>query len=529
MKGRLFNFLRQSAAAVVFCCVAAGAVAAQGTPSSEVIKPRSTADDLLMFSQVLNQIRVNHPDSIDMHDLFIAAIEGMVGAADPHSFVIPAIRLNAAKQKEFMEGRLLPVPVAFKFLGETPIVAAVASGSRAAVQDILPGDELVAIDSRPVEARSVPELEIVLAGPKKSRVTLTFERRRLDGSLVRLDRIVAREEVEDESAVPVAYLRPDQTGYIRVTTFINENTARQVATALSRLESAGMTRLVLDLRDNGGGRIDQATQVASNFLPDGSVVYTSVGRKPEIASVGKVKRVGSRRETHYPVLVLVNAGTASASELLAGALQDHDRAIIFGQPTFGKALLMQGFPLADGSMMMLVVGQIKTPCGRVVQRQYHAISRRNYFRLAMEDRDTVGRPSCKTDKGRTVYGGGGIVPDIRIRESDGDPLWLSKIRESGMLTEWVGGWVTENRANLVNVEALDSDGLVTAGDLQKFRAFAETRGLPAPPGGDDLLERELLKEVGYSRFGPAGYYRAIATRDETITAAVRALIAKGSP
>src|SRR3982750_232022 len=155
-----------------------------------------------------------------------------------------------------------------------------------------------------------------------------------------------------------------------------------------------------------GARVAEAAHGAGEFLPRGAIVYTSEGRKPEITDTGRVKRSFFRSERRYPIVVMVNAGTASASELVAGALQDHDRALIVGRPTFGKSLLMRGFPMSDGSLLMLVVGPVRSPCGRVVQRQYRSITRRGYYRMARADRDTTGRPSCKTDAGRTVYGGG---------------------------------------------------------------------------------------------------------------------------
>jgi len=159
--------------------------------TQRAIRPRSTAEDLQMFSQVLNQIRVNHPDSIDMHELLMAAVEGMVRAADPHSFVIPAVRLDPAREAAWMDGKLFPVPVAFWYIGGDPVVVSVAAGSRAASLDILPGDQLVAIDHKPVAATSANELEIFLAGAKGAPVALTFERRRLDGSIAHLDRVVS--------------------------------------------------------------------------------------------------------------------------------------------------------------------------------------------------------------------------------------------------------------------------------------------------------------------------------------------------
>src|SRR4051812_12414850 len=225
------NESRQPAArpAVLLALAAALAfpmtVSAQDTTSRSPLRPRTTAEDLMMFSQVLNQIRVNHPDSLDMHELFMAAIEGMIHAADPHSFVIPAIRLNPAKATAFREGKLYPVPVNFRLVDGAPVVVSVEPGSKAAEQDILIGDELVAIDGRAVDAASTTELEIGLAGAKNTPVTLGLERRRIDGSLARVDRIVRRERVDEATAVPAAFMLDPQTGYVRITTFVSDKVA----------------------------------------------------------------------------------------------------------------------------------------------------------------------------------------------------------------------------------------------------------------------------------------------------------------
>src|SRR4051812_19495847 len=164
------------------------AASAQAAPSA-VVK-RTAYEDLQMFGQVLNQIRVNHPDSVDAHELFMAAIEGMIRAADPHSYVLPAVRLVPGKEKALREGKLVPVPVTFGYVGGAPVVVSVAAGSAAGQLDILPGDELITIDGTPVSAESEQELSIFLSGPRGSLVALAFERRRADGSLTTLQRAV---------------------------------------------------------------------------------------------------------------------------------------------------------------------------------------------------------------------------------------------------------------------------------------------------------------------------------------------------
>jgi carboxyl-terminal processing protease len=501
----------------------ASALVAQDTA---VVKRRTVYDDLQMFSQVLNQIRVNHPDSVDTHELFLAAIQAMVRAADPHSFVLVATKDASKKAEQYRQGKLDPVPIEFEFVGGSPVVVAVAPGSQAAGLDILPGDELVAVDSQAVRAEGPEELEIELAGPKKSTVLLRLDRRRLDGSLATLERTVKRQRVEDDvSAVAGAFPLDGSTGYLRIITFQSERVADDVRAALSRLESQGMQRLVLDLRDNGGGVVKQAAAVAGEFLPAGTVVYMSEGRKQELNDTVRVKRSFWKKEKRYPLVVLVNSGTASASELLAGALQDHDRGLIVGRPTFGKSFIMQAFPLADGSLIELVIGRFRTPCGRVVQRAYRGMTTREYYRLASAARDTAGLPSCHTDAGRIVYGGGGIFPDVPLSPGAGRPLWLARVYEQDLPLQWVGAYVTEHRAELGQAEAFERNPELAANALAQFRQFAVVQGveIPEAPEVDETIRRMLIREVAAVAFGQDVYYRVAARMDPQVSAAVAAL------
>jgi carboxyl-terminal processing protease len=502
---------------------------AQQPQASGVLQRRSLADDMMMFSQVLNQIRVNHPDSIDTHDLVLAAVMGMVRAADPHSFVIPSVRLEPGKERAFREGKLYPVPLEFAFRGGSPVVVSVASGSRAAQQDILPGDELVGIEGAAVMAESAEELAIVLAGPRNSAATLAFERRRADGSFVRLERSVRRERVEEETAVRGVTLMPDSTGYLRITTFANQKVAEDLQRSISELERQGMQRLLLDLRDNGGGLVAEAAHIAGQFLPSGSVVYTATGRKQELLDTGRVRRSFWRSERSYPVVVLVNEGTASASELVAGALQDHDRALIVGRPTFGKSLLMRGFPMTDGSIIVLVVGHISTPCGRVIQRQYRNVRTRDYYRLARAERDTAGRASCRTVGGRTVYGGGGIYPDVVLPEPEGVPTWLARIEENDVVLKWVGPYLSEASAGVPSVDALVLRPALNEQVIADFRRFAAQQGTPVPDGrdADARLQRVLVRAVVRVRFGEDAFYRIAAVTDPEILGAGAAFTRAG--
>ena len=500
------------------------ATTAAAQDSARVMRKRTMYEDLQLFSQVLNQLRVNHPDTLDTHALIMSAIRGMVSAADPHSWVYAYYRLTPEKEKAYRERKMHPVPVNFGMVEGAPVVVSVAPGTEAARSDILPGDELIAVDGKPVPWESTGELEVALAGAKNSKVRLTFERRRLDGSRVVLDREVKRERAGEESAVVASFLLDAATGYVRLTSFESEKVSDDLHDALSRLEQSGMKRLVLDLRDNGGGLVGEAAKVAGEFLPKGAVVYTQQGRKEEVSDTGRVGRSFWSREKRYPIVVMVNDGTASAAELVAGALQDHDRALIVGRPSFGKSLLMQGFPLTDGSVVMLVVGHVRTPCGRVIQRRYHGISRREYYRLAGVDRDTVGRPSCRTTGGRVVYGGGGIYPDVVFPEPDPEPVWLARVHEERLELEWIAGHVTAAGGAYPTLDALAASPKAAPSAVADFRRFATEQGVMIPDGADAdaRLERAIVRWVALAKWGDPGYYRLAAVQSADVKRAVEA-------
>lgn len=505
----------------VVAALALGLAPAPAGAQLPATRKPTAAEDLMLFSQVLNQIRVNHPDSVDTHELFLAAIEGMVRAADPHSYVIPAARLAPEKQKALEEGKLHPIPIAFQYVGGAPVVASVAPGTSAARQDILVGDELVAVQGSPVTATSAAELEVALAGPKGTDVELSFERRRIDGSWAELRRLVKRERPREEGgAVATAFMLDSITGYVRIATFEGAKVDAEVGNAISGLESRHMQRLLLDLRDNGGGLVDAAAKIAGMFLPAGAVVYTAEGRKSDVEKTVKAGRPFWVSEKGYPIVVMVNQGTASASELVAGALQDHDRALIYGRPTFGKALLMRGFPLTDGSVAVVVVGRVHTPCGRIVQRQYHGVSTREYYRQARAERELAGRPTCKTDHGRTVYGGGGIFPDVLAPEPEPVPLWLARALEQDLPLRWTGGYVTAHASELPPPPEGTLPPL-PAGAVADFRGFAAAQGvaLPADPEVDRRLARVLLRWIAGVRWGDRVAASIAALQDPQVEAA----------
>src|SRR5687768_7992450 len=205
-------------------------------------------------------------------------------------------------------------------------------------------------------------------------------------------------------------------------------------------------------------------------------------------------------------------------------MQDHDRALIVGRPTFGQALLMQGMPLTDGSLMMLVIGQVKTPCGRVVQRQYRGVRQADYYRGAMADRDTVGRPSCRTASGRTVYGGGGIYPDIVLDDPAPTPVWLTRLNERELLLKWVGTRISDPAGAPSTIEPYLDGSAVSAAVLAQFRSFIRSNGGEVPDGAeaDRHLARALGPMLAQARLGEGAYYRVMLRDDPWVQASVQA-------
>jgi carboxyl-terminal processing protease len=486
-------------------------------------RARTTYEDLQMFSQVLNQIRVNHPDSVDTHALLMGAIEGMVRTADPHSYVLPYYRLPATLQQAQDDEELFPLPIEFTYQAEAPVVVSVHPGSKAAELDILPGDELVEADGERVSAESAPELDLVLSGRRNSTVSLTLQRRRWDGSLVTLDREVKRERIEETSAVGAALMLDERTGYLRLMHFGNEDMLDDLREQLRDLERSGMQQLVLDLRDNGGGLIEEAGRIAGEFLPRDAIVYTKDGRKSDVVDTVRAEGSSKNRESRIPMVVMVNEGTASAAELVAGALQDHDRALVVGQPTFGKSAIMRAFPMTDGSVIMLVIGHLKTPCGRIIQRRYQDVRTRDYYREAGTVQDTVGRPSCKTRLGRTVYGGGGIYPDHLFEAIEGGELeWFAQLRELQLPLRWLGSYLSDT--TLAGVSPREFADIPLPGAVvDNFLAFAAESGVTVPLKGKRLVEELLMLQVAWGQWGATGYYTVAALHDRRVTMAAEQL------
>lgn len=382
-------------------------------------------DELRLFSSVLNQIRVNYLDSVSYRVLVRAAIDGMLHALDPHSYFMP--RREWERWMAFERGELPGVGLALEQEDSLVTVLGVIPGSPAAKAGIQAGDRIATINDTAVAGLKAADAALRLAGPKGSKVGLRMERgSRFDPDTLSV--VLTRDALNPP--VTVSGMADRATGYAWLAAF-GPKAADEMRDALRGLERRGARRFILDLRDNPGGIAQQAVDIAAQFLPKGAVVFRTKGRSPDATKDYVTSRDGPFRDV--PLIVLINERSASAAEALAGSLQDHDRALIIGRRSFGKALVQTEFLLMPGGdVVMLTIARVVTPSGRVIQRRYRGIGYEQYWSLAGKSgaaEDTLA--VFRTDHGREVRGGGGIVPDVSLPAPPDLPVWWSVAADSG--------------------------------------------------------------------------------------------------
>lgn len=369
------------------------------------------------YNDVLNLTYKYYVDDVDSQKLTESAITGLLGQLDPHSVYIPASAMQ--KVTEDFQGSFEGIGIEYQVLNDTLLVVAPIVGGPSEALGIQSGDKIVKINDSSAVGITQEGVQKKLRGPKGSHVKVTIVR---TGMKEKLEFDIARDKIPIYT-VDASFMIDSQTGYINVNRFAAK-THDEFMEALAKLHDAGMKRLVLDLRTNAGGYLEQAYKMVDELLPKGRKIVYTKGRRPEFdedfvaSGVGRYQGVG--------LVVLVNNGSASASEIVAGAIQDWDRGLIVGETTFGKGLVQRQFDLKDGSAFRLTTARYYTPSGRLIQRPYDKDKAR-YQREAFERDEQEGenisheaekdstREHFKTMGGRIVYGGGGITPDYIVK------------------------------------------------------------------------------------------------------------------
>ena len=374
------------------------------------------------LAEALTVIQENHVDGskLDYNGVFKSSIIGMLRSLDPHS--------NFYDAKEFEEQRAdwrseyygIGATIGDRRLNADKTdtyILATFEDTPAFRAGLRFGDKITEIDGQSVAGKPSGEVRDRLRGPRGTTVKVTVER----ASNGNKETVEITRDAVPQPTVPDAYFIRPGVGYIDMTRGFNYTTADEFISALENLRARGMTGLVLDLRGNGGGILDQAVRVAERFLSNGQVILTQKGRGTRGGE--RPYKSENSNPDNSPLVVLVNRGTASASEIVAGALQDHDRALIIGETSFGKGLVQSIMTLDYGTALTLTTSKYYTPSGRLIQRDYSNTSFYDYIYRggigAQEDEtpkpDAPKGPESKTDTGRTIYGGGGIAPDEAVK------------------------------------------------------------------------------------------------------------------
>jgi carboxyl-terminal processing protease len=358
-----------------------------------------------VFTAALAAIDREYVDEVPPDRLVYSAIDGLLKTLDPHSsFFEPK---SYAQMRERQEGKYYGLGIQIQVIDGDITVMSIFEGSPAYKKGLRRGDVIARISGADAKGWTSEQAVSKLKGPKGTTVSISLRRRGYDG-LIDLD--VERDEVNIVT-VRGAFMIDKDTAYIKLGDF-SETSDDEVGAALKKLSDAGMKRLVFDLRDNPGGPLDQAIRISNRFLPRGDMIVYTRGRVPN--SDQDYRATEDSQYTHVPIVVLVNRNSASASEIVSGSLQDHDRGLVVGETTFGKALVQSVYRISGNAGLALTTGRYYTPSGRMIQRPWDGTFD-EYLTYSLRDQNPQREHSAtqlkKTDAGRDVYSGGGIEPD----------------------------------------------------------------------------------------------------------------------
>lgn len=490
------------------------------------------AGNYLRYMEVLNYINNDYVDTVNVDELVDYSIVQMLEKLDPHTVYIGKKDVELANSQ--LQGDFEGIGVEFNIIKDTIVVVAPISGGPSEQVGIQAGDRIVKVNGEVVAGNGVTTQDVFryLRGKKGTKVTVTVVRR---GSTKELDYIITRDKIPTYS-VDAWYMLDAQTGYIKVSRF-SQTTYAEFKKALTELKAQGMNRMVLDLKDNPGGYLNQAVEICDEFLSGSQLIVYTDGKESRYDSRYTASRTGLFESGS--LMVLINEGSASASEIVSGALQDNDRAIIVGRRSFGKGLVQLPLPLQDGSELRLTISRYYTPSGRSIQKPYSAdapsdyeddLSRRyekgEYFHVdSIRFNDSL---KYKTSKGRTVYGGGGIMPDYFVpRDTSAFTPYLIDLFNRNVIREYTLNYYTQNKNSLKNMtlESYRKQFVVSAEMKQEIIKLAEKSGVV-------YKEKEFAKSWPYietnvkafiarGAFGNNGFFSIINDQDEVLQQALK--------
>ncbi len=482
------------------------------------------------LNNLLRIIDAQYVDTVDINNLVEKAMPQILAELDPHSIYISAQDMQIADDE--LKSSFSGIGVEFTIREDTLHVQQVISNGPAERAGMLAGDKIVTVDGKPFTGKTLTNEEAMhrLKGPKDTKVKLGIMRY---GEKKVRTVVVTRGEIPSKS-VTAAYMLDDSTGYIRVRKFA-ENTYAELLIALAQLSQQGLQNLTIDLRGNTGGYMEPAVQIANEFMPKGRLITYMEGRKSprkEFRSDGR----GSYQ--HIPLVILIDEGSASSSEIFSGAIQDNDRGTIIGRRSFGKGLVQQPIPFSDGSMIRLTIARYYTPSGRCIQKPYVAgdnsdyeddiLTRYKHGEFFSQDSIKHSGQAYTTRIGRVVYGGGGITPDLFIAEdTTAYTSYYKAASMTGLILQFAYNYTDQNRKKLsefTTPEAM-ADYLVKQHTVEQFAAFADKSGLKRRnlmiKRSHKLLERYINSRIIYNMMNEEAWLKYLNDDDPVITETLR--------
>ncbi len=490
---------------------------------------------------ILGLVKEQYVDDIDVDSLMEKTIPDILASLDPHSVYIPKSELTATNEE--LEGSFGGVGISFQILSDTVRIIEVIPGGPAEMAGLLPGDQILKANKKDITGDKITNQDVFnnLRGPEGTKVSLEIKRKSSSKPL-------AFELIRDkipEYSVDSKYLLTDEIGYIRVSKFA-KTTYNEFFSALVELKKKGAKKFVLDLRGNSGGFMDQAIYMANEFLPEGKIIVYSKGRRPENETLAISDGTGQFQNEE--ITVLTNEFSASASEIFAGAIQDNDRGLVIGRRTFGKALVQNPIMLPDSSAIRLTVARYYTPSGRSIQKEYKRgrdgkydldiVDRYNHGEFYSQDSIKLDTSKIfKTDNGRTVYGGGGIMPDIFVPEDTvGYSSYYVEALNRGLIQKFAGDFAETYRPMLNGKKSMEALNRIMPRDnmlLNNFVSFAAKEGLPARwyyiNKSRELLLNQLKAVIARDLLGYNEFLQILNETDSAVLRAVYELQSGNSP
>ena len=486
-------------------------------------------------SDLLSLIDGQYVDSVDLDSITDEVMSDIVSKLDPHSVYIPAKDLEAVNSE--LEGSFSGIGVQFNIQSDTVMIVSVISGGPSEKVGLMAGDRIVKVNDTAFVGKDVVSNEKVmrkLRGPKGTEVKLGVRRQ---GTKEVLSYTIQRGEIPINS-VTVAYIIEPGVGFIGLNNNFGNNTYDEFLHSIAELRAKGARKYIIDLRENSGGLMDVAIRMINEFLPKGQMIVYSEGKAYPRTDA---KADGTGSCINYPMVVLIDEFSASASEIFAGAIQDNDRGLIVGRRSFGKGLVQTQIPFSDGSAVRLTVARYFTPSGRSIQKPYvrgksadyemDLLKRFEHGEFDTKDSIQVADSlKFKTLKGRTVYGGGGIMPDIFVpRDTLQYSPYLTKVVNYGYTYQFAFQYTDKNRTKLSKFKNWqEMDQFLTSQNLlSEFVAFAASKGVPTNQReinvSKNLLLTQIKSYIVRNMIGDSNFYPLLNREDETVKKALEAI------